>query len=116
MAESHKLMNGLNDMEDKHEEGLNFYQIDKPEKVDDIMGQYDSTYEHFYERKNEILEKIKRLSALHHGEGSDDHQAMMQNTQAALMQFSSHLVSKRNNFLRKSIRHLPEDQQQSILE
>ena len=98
-------------MEDKHDEGVNFYHIDKPEKVDGIMEQYDSTYENFYERKNEILEKIKKLSVLHHGEGSEDHRAMMTNTHAALMQFSSQLVSKRNNFLRQSIRHLPKDQQ-----
>ena len=116
MADSHNLINGLNDMDGKDNEGVNFYHIGKPEKVDDIMGQYDSTYGHFYEQKNEILEKIKRLSALHHGDGSEEHQAMMENTQLALTQFSNHLVSKRNNFLRKSIRHLPEDQQQSILE
>jgi len=72
-------------MEDNHDEGVNFYHIDKPEKVDDIMEQYDSTYENFYERKNEILEKIKKLSVLHHGEGSEDHQVMMKNTHAFLM-------------------------------
>lgn len=85
IAESHNLINDLNDMEDNHDEGVDFYHIDKPEKVEEIMEQYDTTYDNFYERKNEILEKIKRLSALHHGEESEDHQMMITSTHAALM-------------------------------
>ena len=83
---------------------------------DDLASLDGELYGAFFKKRDSLLGNLRSLAAAAHGQDSHATQDFVQRATIALRNQERRVTAKRNTRIRNSIKHLPEKEQQAILE
>jgi hypothetical protein len=83
---------------------------------DDLVDLGEEQFGAFFKKRDSLLDNLRSLAAATHGHDSQKTQDFVHRATIALRNQERRVTAKRNTQIRNSIKHLPEKEQQTILE